>query len=63
MDKKIKWVPIRLPEDVLLGMIEDYEYWARQLSSVVKSNDDMAHMLRYENIAESLKAQMQGFSS
>ena len=46
MDKKIKWVPIRLPEDVLLGMIEDYEYWARQLSSVVNSNDDMAHMLR-----------------
>ena len=63
MDKKIKWVPIRLPEDVLLGMIEDYEYWARELSSVVNSNDDMAHMLRYENIAESLKAQMQGFSS
>ena len=63
MDKKIKWVPIRLPEDVLLGMIEDYEYWVRQLRPLVDSNESMKHVLDYENIAESLKAQMQGFSS
>ena len=52
-----------LPEDVLLGMIEDYEYWVRQLRPLVASNESMKHVLDYENIAESLKAQMQGFSS
>jgi hypothetical protein len=58
MSDKVKWFTIMLPEDVLLGMISDYEYWARQLQSVVNSNDDMKHMLDYKDIAESLKAQM-----
>ena len=58
MSDKVKWFTIMLPEDVLLGMISDYEYWARQLQSVVNSNDDMKHMMDYEDIAESLKAQM-----
>ena len=60
---KIKWHTIMLPEDVLLGMIEDYEYWVRQLRPLVDSIESMKHVLDYENIAESLKAQMQGFSS
>ena len=59
MDKKIKWFSIRLPEDVLRGMIDDYEYWARQLRPLVDSNESMKLMLDYEDIAESLKAQMQ----
>ena len=58
MSDKVKWFTIMLPEDVLLGMISDYEYWARQLQSVVNSNADMKHMLDYKDIAESLKAQM-----
>jgi hypothetical protein len=58
MEKKIKWFSITLPEEVLLSIIADYEYWAKQLSSVISSNKDMAHMMEYEAIAQSLKEQI-----
>jgi len=49
---------IDIPKQMLESIIGDYEYWAKQLSSVISSNKDLAHMLEYESIAEHLKSQL-----
>jgi len=49
---------VHIPKQMLVSIIGDYEYWAKQLSSVVSSNEDLKHMMEYESIAEHLKSQL-----
>jgi hypothetical protein len=49
---------IEIPKEMLESIIGDYEYWSRQLVSVVSSNSDLKHYLDYKDIANHLKLEL-----